>query len=451
MNDTSDKPPATGSSQSQHLLRRIMRNAGWLFSAKGFASIAGLLYLALASRSLGSEQLGLLILIHSLVVAVREVTSFKSWQVLISYGTRYLESDDRSKLRSLLRLTTSLDVAGAVMGLGVGLIVVHAFAGQLEMNEEIQSLAAIYCLTSLIALKSTPVGILRLFNRFDTLARHALVVPVARTFGALICWHFNLGLEWFVVVWFIADIASSLTILLLSQAEVRRQGIFVGAEWFVRLRADDHPGIWPFIWWANFQATAAAANSHIPVLLSGGLISPAAAAFVKLSQEISAILTKPATVLADVLYPELARLIARSEVAATKQLILRSFLSITPIAALIIGIMTVFAESILAGLFGSEYGTAALLLSLILIGAGIQAVSFVFEPALYSMAKAKTVFGVKSLATLVQIGIIFVFGATYGMEMVGYAAICYALLAGTTLGFFALRDINRLGRRQGSE
>jgi len=223
---------------------------------------------------------------------------------------------------------------------------------------------------------------------------------------------------------------------------MKRQAIFRG-QWNWHLpRSVDHPGIWPFIWWANIQATVAAANSHIPVLLSGGLISPSAAAFVKVCQELAAILTKPATVLADVIYPELARLISRQDFRAVRHLMVRSVSSAVPIAALIVVLLSLVAEPVLVGLFGAEYGVAGGLLRLMLIGAGIQAGFFVFEPVLYSMVKAKQVFCARFLATSVQITLIAYFATASSLEVVGYAAISYATTAAVLLGVFAMASVS---------
>ncbi|MEO0974699.1 MAG: hypothetical protein AAFX85_16540, partial [Pseudomonadota bacterium] len=142
------------------LLARIGRNAGFLLSAKGLSAVLGLAYLALAARALGASQLGVLMLIHSVTVTIREIASFRSWQALIKFGTGYLEAEQLARFRRLLRLTTRLDLIGAVLGTAVSVVAILVFASALRIGEEYQLMALGYCATTLLALRSTPIGLL---------------------------------------------------------------------------------------------------------------------------------------------------------------------------------------------------------------------------------------------------------------------------------------------------
>jgi len=65
--------------------------------------VLSLAYLAIAARSLGPEQLGVLILVHAYAVVVAGVAGFQSWQAIIRFGAPMQQGEDRQALKSLIR------------------------------------------------------------------------------------------------------------------------------------------------------------------------------------------------------------------------------------------------------------------------------------------------------------------------------------------------------------
>ncbi|MEO0425214.1 MAG: lipopolysaccharide biosynthesis protein [Pseudomonadota bacterium] len=427
--------------RERSLLGRIGRNAGFLVSAKGAGAVFGLLYLSLAARALGAADLGIVLLTHSVVVTIREIASFRSWQVLINYGATYLKADDLPRFRHLLRLTSALDVVGAVVGAAAGVVAILLFASALGIEAEYQRMALIYCVTSLIALRWTPIGLLRTFDRFDILARQALVVPVMRTIGVAVGWYFDWPLLYFIGVWLVSDATASLVLIALGWRELNRRMPrldFMGGE-----RRKDHEGIWPFIVWANLQSTVAAIALNAPVILSGGLISTSAAAYVKVSQELANVLAKPAQLLGDVIYPEAVRIRADGDVARLRAMLFR----LTGTAAAIIGAVVLLgslgAEQILGGLFGEEYREAAAVLTMFLIAGGVLALGLCCESTLFALNHPRAVFLCRAAATVILVVGIAAMAGQRGAEGVGLAMLAYAISASVLLWSSALRALKQ--------
>ncbi len=425
------------------LLARIGRNAGFLVSAKGVSALSGLLYLALAARALGAAQLGVLMLIHSVIVTIREIASFRSWQVLINYGATYLKQDDLARFRHLLRLTARLDVIGAVLGSAASVVAVLMFSTALRIDAQYQGIALVYCATTLVALKSTPIGLLRMFDRFDLLARQALVVPVMRTLGVALAWYLQWPLMYYIGVWLIADTTASLVLVALGWRELGRR--HPDLDLMSGERRKDHQGIWPFIAWANLQSSVHALSTHAPVVLSGGLVSTSAAAFVKVSQELANVLAKPAQMLGDVVYPEAVRLRVDEDYGRLRALIYR----LTGTAALVIGAVVLAgslgAEAILGTLFGADYREAAPVLTLFLIAGGTLALGLCCESTLFALGKPKTVFLCRAAGTVVLVATIVLLAPELGAVGVGWAMVTYGVMTGALLWGTALRAIRRRG------
>ncbi|MFV2089322.1 MAG: lipopolysaccharide biosynthesis protein [Pseudomonadales bacterium] len=433
-------------SESSSILNRIARNTGLLFSSKAIAGLAGLLYLALAGRTLGPEQLGMLILVHSTTIAIREIASFKSWQALIKYGAEYVSNQDNARLHSLLRLMVELDAIGSIAGSLLSALFFYYFAPLFGFPPDIASLAVLYCLSTLVALKASPVGVLRLFGRFVLLARNALVVPFLRTTGVVVCWAFDAPLGGFIVLWFLADVCSAVVLMWLGYQETRRQPLARNISWrWEPLSAEAHAKIWPFIWSANLHGTVGIATTHLPVLLSGALLGPGAAAFVKICQEVSGILGKPAQLLGETVYPEVSRLIPLNATQTIRSLLVRSVL-LGGLASLILVVIVISGgQWLLVLLFGQEYRAASGLLTLLVIAAGIQLTTFIFEPLIYAQGRPDFVFVLRLVTSIAQISGMIVILPLLGVNGVGLTTILGTLFASLVMGFHA---VGALGARQ---
>lgn len=431
-------------SDSHTIIGRVARNAVVLFTSKAAAAVLGLFYLAMAGRSLGASQLGALILIHSTAVAFREIASFKSWQPLIRYGATYLMTDDRDRFHSLLRLTLALDVGGAVVGSLSSAAFVFFFAPLLGIPEDITRLGVIYCLSTLFALKSTPQGILRLFRCFDLLARQALVVPILRSIGVIGCWALELPLTAYVAVWFIADIGAAFALIGLGWKVLNKHTIASDISWRWR-KADvkDHDRIWPFIWSANLNATLAIANSHLPVMLSGALLGPAASALVKVCQEVAAMVQKPGGLLAETIYPEVSALASSKDTTTIKRLIAKSLLMGGSVAIVLVSLVGGGGDWLLGTLFGEEFRIAHGLLILLTIAAGIQVATFMFEPLFYALGRPAFILVLRSCASAIQVFWIVATLPRIGVEGVGQAALVGSLIVTTTMALRALVEAKR--------
>ncbi len=146
---------------------RLMRAAGVLLSSQLVSSMFALLALALTARSLGPTQFGVLVLVQTYVAVVDQLFSFQSWQALIRDGAEFLERGRLGRFSHLVRFTWTLDIAAAIAG-GLTAAALASFAGEwLGWDGTILTIAIVYSVVIAFNLTGTPIGILRLFDRFD--------------------------------------------------------------------------------------------------------------------------------------------------------------------------------------------------------------------------------------------------------------------------------------------
>ena len=148
-----------------------------LTAGKLYTALAGLVYLALATRALGAHNFGVLILIHAYAVAIRDFITLKTAQCVVRYGALCLENNAREDFQKLVKFTTLLDIVFCVIGTLVGILALSRVGPWFGVTEDLELVAAVYCCMILFNFKTTSLGLLRLFNRFDLVALMLMVVP----------------------------------------------------------------------------------------------------------------------------------------------------------------------------------------------------------------------------------------------------------------------------------
>ncbi len=401
------------------------------------------MYLAIVARTLGAEQLGILVLIHAYALFFRDVASFKSWQALIRYGADYLNRSDAKQFSRLVKLTFLLDIGGAILGTLLALLLLEIAAPQAGIPSAMVAWAGFYCVSTLFSIKSTPIGILRLFDKFSVLAKAALVVPVLRTLGVIVATLYDQPLTTYIMVWFVSDMLGSLVLVWLGFTELSRHREALPVDWRISLATHTHERIWPFIWNANFHSTVNLVNSHFLILFSGFLLSPAAVAFVKVAQELAGILQKAASILSDVLYPELSKLLALKDTGTAKKLITSTMRPTFIITMVVAVILFLVSEPLLEAVGGAEYRVAGSLFRWFVVCGIVQLSLFWVEPGLYAMGRPEIVLYTRIFASAVQVGVMFFLTRTLGLAGVGIAALAAGVIIGLTNLAVFLRLLNR--------
>jgi len=429
---------------NDNTLLRVFRNLGLILSGKGLGAVCGLVYLALAARALGTHDFGVLVLIHSYVVVSREVFSFKSFQTVIRYGAELIANTDTAGFQHLLKFTTVLDVGGALFATLIAILALPYVGPELGLDDAVIPLAALYCLSGVLNLRYTAHGVLRLYDRFDLLAKQTLVNPLIRLSGVTFAYLIDAGLAFYLVVWFVADVASGMLSLWTAWRELAKQGMREGMRWSFAGVLRNHRHVWPFAWISNLHSTLNLAGTHLPTLAVGFIIGPTGAGLIKVVQEIASLLSKPALTLSETIYPELSKLGVSEDLAGIRRLILRSALIAAAIALGIVTVTLLWGELILGSVFGSEFIGAYDVLVLMMVAAGIYLVESPLNPAMYAIGKASISLKVKAVTSLVQLGATIYLLKTLGLTGAGFGAVIGAGITWAVMVMCAAYQLKRI-------
>ncbi len=368
------------------ILKRVVANAGLLLGGRTVNAILGLAFMAIAGRALGAAELGVFVLIQAFAQFLGEVVKFQSWQTILHYGARPLAEGQVREFQHVLRFTLLLDLASTVLGIAVGVIGAFAFAGALGWGSDEAPAAALYMFSVAFMVSATPLGLLRLFDRFDVLAWQAGLISLIRVVGGVVALALGASMEGFLLAAAVATVGSWLYLAGSAVAELKKRGLLHDFSWRGPLTAG-MPGAWRFAWNTNLASTLDVAFTHVATLIVGALVGPSQAAFWRIGRQVADALAKPAKLLTPALYPELARLRADDRHHAMWRLARNVGLLAGGVALVILGASTLAGPALLTLVMGKAFAPAADVMNWQVGAAVIGVFALPLEPMLISLGK----------------------------------------------------------------
>jgi len=409
-----------------NISKRVIKNFGVILRGRGIAAVLTLSATALMANALPATEFGLVILLHTYVLAVRGLLNFRTYEAVVRFGVPLHENDDIGALKRLLSRTSKIDLAA---GLGATLAGVAAagIAGRfLHWDAQMTSLAGLYSLVMLSSVINTPNGMLRLYDRFDALSVFYIVGPTVRITGVVIAWLIDATMFTFVAVWAAAFIAENCWLFVRGHLEYRKQ---TGKVLWKTSDGDhdDHQDskeakreFRHFITVVYWQTNIDLLPKHLSVLLAGNLLGPAAAGMFRLARDFSSILSKPAMMLREVMFPDLARML-HVGTDGFSELGYRA-VRVAALSGLLLVLISIPLAKPILGIIGSDYTQAATLLSLMLLAATFELAGSPLRAAAYAMGKVAPVLRIHLFSVLIYLGMFYVLAPVIGLPGPGIAA-----------------------------
>ena len=433
----SEKAPDDG------LYRRVFKNSAMLTAGKLYTALAGLVYLALATRALGAHNFGVLILIHAYAVAIRDFITLKTSQCVVRYGALCLERNAREDFQKLVKFTMLLDLGFCLAGALAGMLAVPLVGPWFGVTPELVPAATIYCLMILFNFKTTSLGLLRLFDRFDLIALMLMLVPTIRLAGACIAFLYYQHVSAFLFFWFSAGALQCFATVWFGWREFSRRGFGKDMNLSMKHLIRPHEGIISFIWASHINRTLLTSSVHIATLIVGAMSGPATAGLFKIAQESAAVLIKPAQLFTETVYPEMTKIAVTKQFNRLWNVIRHSALVGGAIAGFILLLVFLFGQSLLGLFFGAEFVSAYDVLVLLMIGAAITMTSFALEPALFSIGRPEVSMHIRVFTTILNIAVLVLLLPKIGLAGAGIAAIAGSLATALLLLFYSNRLIRK--------
>jgi O-antigen/teichoic acid export membrane protein len=402
--------------------RAVMRNLGWLLAGRGFQAVLSLFYLAVVTRALGVEGFGRFALITGAAQALSTLVAFQSWQVIVQYGVELVRRRDDAALARLFKGAALLDLFSACLGGATAILILSLWSEALGISPTLKRATMIFAVVQVVTISSTPLGILRLRDRFRLAALADSIVAITRFVGAGIVLFVHPTVQGFMVVWGLAEIltAAAYWTIVARSGDLR----LIRSATNVRLLLKEHPGIIGFALSSNANTTLALASKQAPLLLVGALLGTTAAGGYRLGAQLAQALGKMSQLIARAAFPEVVRAVRGADPAHVRRLLVRAAGASAVAGLVIILVAAVAGQAVLDLIAGREFAQAYPVLVLMAAAGGVEFTAMTADTVSTARGQASTVFVIRCIGLL-------------ALAAVSAWAIGWAAEAGMALGVLA--------------
>ena len=430
-----DAPPRAGTTG---IFRAAARNLGWLLASRSVMAILSLFYLGFATRTLGVVDFGRFALISGAAQALATFVGFQTWQIIVQYGVEPIQHGDTPRLARLLRLSGILDLCSALVGAVLTVAILFAWSDGFGIPPDLMRDTLMFAVVQLITIRSTPLGILRLRDKFSLSAVADSMTPIMRFVGAGAAMLFEPTIRGFMIAWAVAEIVTAATYWVMVARSGDLRLLASGRGSWRRVR-DENPGIVRFALSTNASATLGLSSKQIPLLLVGASIGPAAAGAFRLATQLAQALAKLSQLLSRAAFPEIVRAVRTAEPSRLRRILIRTMLASTAAALVILAIVALVGEPILKLVGGKSFGGAYPVLLWLAAAGCFDLATVSLDTVMTALHRAGTVFAIRAAGVAVLFGAAFVLMPLYGSAGIAAAVTTGSIVVAILLGFAAAK------------
>lgn len=421
------KNPET-SPHAPNPMRRILGNFGLLLRGRGIAGVMSFGAMALMARALGPAEFGMVVLIEAYALLGRGLFSFKQFQGIVQYGVPLHDANDIHALQRLLSICRRIDLYACITSTILALILAPLIGPLMGMEQDHVTLLTLYSLVLLATGNNTEIGILRLYDKFDVLGRQMTVGPAITFIGVTVAWWFDSSTTVFVAIFAFAYVTENLYLSWCGRREYRLHFDIPVAGGMVSLSGmAEFPGLRNFLWVTYWQSNVDLVPKRISLMLTGYLLGATEAGLFRLARQISSLLSKPATLIRQVIFPDLTRSWHQGS-GDFKLIAYRTAIIGAGVGLLLALVGFFFGDLILEVLFGKEFIGAAGLLTLLLLAGALDLAAASLRSAAYAIGHAGRVLRLHILSALIYLSLFVALTSQMGLLGAGWATCIAAAL-----------------------
>jgi O-antigen/teichoic acid export membrane protein len=403
-------PPFHPSWRGDTLLKRVLKNSGYLFSSSTISAALGFAQGILVVRLIGIENYGLLVgTIFVFVTNVNRLLSFRMSEVTVKYLGEALAQNDKDRAAASVKWIGLVEAATSILAYLVLLALTPWAARTFAQDPTTAALFRVYGLFLLGNLVyETSTGVLQTFKRFDRIAAVNLTQSVL-TFlliGAAFFWRGNL--THILAAYLIGKILAGILIVIFALRELNRH---LGATWW-----KTHLSIIPssFIFHLSSFALNTNLNGTVTLIVRDSaplflalFAGPTEVGYFKLALSLINLVMLPIEPFIWPTYAELTETVARAQWDATKRLLRR----VSAIAAAWTlaagGALAAIGWWLIPFLYGADSAPAYPATLILLLGFGFANILHWNRPLLLAFGKPSFPLLASAAVGAVQIALVF--------------------------------------------
>ena len=419
------------------LIRRIVRNSGYLFSATGAAAAMSMLQSILAARLLGPATFGILGALTQFTSVINRFASFRIDELVVRYVGYYEEKGDHSRAAAVFKLAAALEVSGSVLAF-VLIYFLAPYGAQFFTHDP--NLVDWFRIYGLIVLANlifeSATGILQIFDRFRVIAVTTATQAALTLTIIVVAFLFDLGLLAVVMAYMCGKVLGSVVVTSAALIEARRAW---GPGWWrtpFGLLQTQRRSLLTFAFSTNLSSTISLIAKDSEVLWVSAFLGTTEAGYYKTALALTNLLQIPVSPLPKATFPELSREIARKSWDNVRYVLKQGSQLAAAYSIPVTLVLILLGQPIIALTYGAEFLPAYPALVILLIGYTFTNIFYWNRVALLALARPVFPTLVNFTGMVLKVSLIFLLVPTYG-----YLAFA-ALLSGYyiyTVGIAAVR------------
>jgi O-antigen/teichoic acid export membrane protein len=407
-------------------MKRVFANMGWLLGGRGFNAVLSLVYLAIAARTLGTEGFGHFALIVALGQAVAGLSSFQTWQFIVRWGADpFAPGVDGARAAEATGFAVALDLVSMAVGTLASAVLVLTAPLWLDVPPDLMWPTFWYCVISLVSIRTTPTGMLRLHSEYAKATGAEAVQPVIRAGGAVLALVLMPDVTGFILAFAASEVTTAFALWWVA---VRVQPVSPAS---VSLRAipSRHRDAWKFVLSTNMSGSLAVAGKQVMILLVGTFGGASLAGGFRVANQLGQALIALAQTISKAILPELVQSRDAAVEMARRMANIAALAGITAVVTAIL-----FGREGLALIAGEEFTGFYWAMIILSIAGAVELVGASLESLLISAGKAHVAFLVRLFPTILALLMLEMAIDWKGAQGAGFAVLGSSLLA--VVGFY---------------
>lgn len=384
----------------QHYLERIRKNILILLASSGVATLLTFVTVALNSRALGAEGLGILILLQSYAALVIGFFSIGSQQPIISIGSRYLREGQKQKMASLISLGLIFDIAAAACAGTLALTLTVFFLPEELFYRDLDLFVILYALSVFFSGTSAMIGVLRLYDRFYLIAAVTVGHAAVNFIGSLIFFMAQADVKYYILFFAATVVLAQLAHFVMGFAVMRSNGIILK---LMRLCSFERTEIREFVsyaWTTWSTSTLNTTRDRLDVLLLGVFAGVTAVGIYGVARQLTGVLNKLRNASTSAVFPEVARLAASSDDGLAR-ILWKRLAGMGLVLGFVVTLLAYFlGPFVLKFGFGAEFEEASTALTLLFCAATLMLASSTFGGFIQAFVSPLILFNIYAASTL---------------------------------------------------
>jgi O-antigen/teichoic acid export membrane protein len=295
--------------KDENLFKVLIDNSKYLLSGSIIATLFGFARTALTTRALGLELFGILAIIISYVEVMVGATKFSPWHALIKFGSEAFNDDQKSTFMGYVKQSLIFDGISALLGFFVANAFIDVFSNYFSLSSDMRSYIALYSLVAFLDFSGTPIGVLRLLNKFRYFMVQNFIIATLGVVGAAVAYFTGGGILEFIFVIISSKLIGTIYIVIIMIYELRKNALLE----YWRSPIKNWREFAKFTFWKHLTLIISIPAKHLDVIIVSAVVTIEAAGIYKIIKQVAGTIGLLIDPIYYAIFPQFADLIAKEK------------------------------------------------------------------------------------------------------------------------------------------